>query len=75
MDYIKVELGLMDPFDFKLMVVENEKSKTLRPLEEDELLCNIFQKPSLLDKFTKDKNEIFLRKYIYLDFNLEEEQL
>ena len=72
MEYIGKELGLLDLFDYKLMIMDNDKSKSLRPLEEDEILSHVFDKPSIMDSFKSDVNEIYLRKYIYLDFTMEE---
>jgi hypothetical protein len=75
MDMVRDELNIIDMYDFKLMVAENEKKTSFKPLEDDEVIFNLFGKSSLLDKLKKDKNEIYLRKYLYLDFIIEEQLL
>jgi hypothetical protein len=61
------ELGLIDAFDFKFLIPDNDKAKTLRVIKEDEILINIFSSTSLFDKLLRDNTEVHFRKYLYLD--------
>jgi hypothetical protein len=64
------ELGLIDAFDFKFLIPDNDK--TLRVIKEDEILINIFSSTSLFDKLLRDNTEVHFRKYLYLDIEKEE---
>lgn len=64
------ELDMDDMFDFKFMVTIN-KTKTFRPLADDEILMNLFGSGGIIDKLIGEKKEIHYRKYIFLDVDNE----
>ena len=61
---------MQDIFDYKLLVIDNDKNKIYRPLAEDEILYNLF-KVSFIDKLLNEKRNIYFLKYIFLSYQQE----
>lgn len=59
------ELEMTDIFDFKFLCPIG-KTKTFRPLADDEILINLFFNNTLMEKLLSEKKEIHFRKYLFL---------
>lgn len=61
---------MKNTFDYKFLI--NEKN-SFRPLEDEELVLNLFTANGIIDKIRKA--ELVFKKYIFLGSTLEEQLL
>ncbi len=65
-DILSEELQVKNTFDFKFMFLEKTLEKISRPLEDEEIVLNLFTNSGIIDKIRK--TELLFKKYIFLDY-------